>query len=74
MRLGFFMMPVHPPHRTLTETLEEDTEKSAPPTGSASKESWLGEHFSATSEPIPSPLMFTARLLPQTKICASAPA
>jgi len=28
---------------------------------------WLGEHFSATSEPIPSPLMFMASLVPQTK-------
>jgi alkanesulfonate monooxygenase SsuD/methylene tetrahydromethanopterin reductase-like flavin-dependent oxidoreductase (luciferase family) len=27
---------------------------------------WLGEHFSATSEPIPSPMMFMASLLPRT--------
>ncbi len=26
MRLGFFMMPVHPPARSFTETLAEDTE------------------------------------------------
>jgi alkanesulfonate monooxygenase SsuD/methylene tetrahydromethanopterin reductase-like flavin-dependent oxidoreductase (luciferase family) len=28
---------------------------------------WLGEHFSATTEPIPSPLMFMAGLVPRTK-------
>ena len=28
MRLGFFMMPVHPPARSFTDTLAEDTEKS----------------------------------------------
>ena len=28
MRLGMFMMPVHPPDRTFWSTLEEDTEKS----------------------------------------------
>ncbi len=27
----------------------------------------MGEHFSATTEPFPSPLMFLAGLVPQTK-------
>jgi alkanesulfonate monooxygenase SsuD/methylene tetrahydromethanopterin reductase-like flavin-dependent oxidoreductase (luciferase family) len=30
-------------------------------------ELWMGEHFSATSEPIPSPLMFLANVLVRTK-------
>ena len=30
-------------------------------------ELWMGEHFSATTEPFPSPLMFLAGLVPQTK-------
>ncbi|HUZ32058.1 MAG TPA: LLM class flavin-dependent oxidoreductase [Xanthobacteraceae bacterium] len=67
MRLGFFMMPVHPPHRTFTETLEEDTEKSLLADRLGFEELWLGEHFSATTEPIPSPMMFMAGLLPRTK-------
>jgi alkanesulfonate monooxygenase SsuD/methylene tetrahydromethanopterin reductase-like flavin-dependent oxidoreductase (luciferase family) len=67
MRLGFFMMPVHPPARSFTETLAEDTEKSLLADRLGFSELWLGEHFSATSEPIPSPLMFMAGLLPQTK-------
>jgi alkanesulfonate monooxygenase SsuD/methylene tetrahydromethanopterin reductase-like flavin-dependent oxidoreductase (luciferase family) len=67
MRLGFFMMPVHPPARSFTETLFEDAEKSVLADRLGFTELWMGEHFSATSEPIPSPLMFMAALLPRTK-------
>lgn len=67
MRLGMFMMPVHPPARSLTDTLAEDTEKSLLADALGFNELWLGEHFSASSEPIPSPLMFFASLLPHTK-------
>jgi alkanesulfonate monooxygenase SsuD/methylene tetrahydromethanopterin reductase-like flavin-dependent oxidoreductase (luciferase family) len=67
MRLGLFMMPVHPPARSFTDTLAEDTEKSLLADRLGFAEMWLGEHFSATSEPIPSPLMFMAGLVPRTK-------
>jgi alkanesulfonate monooxygenase SsuD/methylene tetrahydromethanopterin reductase-like flavin-dependent oxidoreductase (luciferase family) len=67
MRLGFFMMPVHPPARSFTETMAEDTEKSLLADRLGFTELWLGEHFSATSEPIPSPMMFMAGLIPRTK-------
>src|SRR5579884_1178237 len=67
MRLGLFMMPVHPATRSFTDTLAEDEEKSIYADRLGFDELWLGEHFSATTEPIPSPLMFMAGLLPQTK-------
>jgi alkanesulfonate monooxygenase SsuD/methylene tetrahydromethanopterin reductase-like flavin-dependent oxidoreductase (luciferase family) len=67
MRLGLFMMPLHPPTRTLGAFLEETTEKVLLAERLGFDEVWLGEHFSATSEPIPSPLMFMASLVPQTK-------
>jgi alkanesulfonate monooxygenase SsuD/methylene tetrahydromethanopterin reductase-like flavin-dependent oxidoreductase (luciferase family) len=67
MRLGMFMMPVHPPDRTLSSTLEEDSEKSVLADRLGFDELWLGEHFSATTEPIPSPLMFFAGLLQRTQ-------
>ena len=66
MRLGMFMMPVHPPDRSFTDTLAEDTEKSLLADRLGFDELWLGEHFSATTEPIPSPLMFMAGLVPRT--------
>src|SRR3954466_6237952 len=67
MRLGMFMMPVHPPGRTFWSTLEENSEKSVLADALGFDELWLGEHFSATTEPIPSPMMFFAGLLPRTK-------
>jgi len=67
MRLGIFMMPVHPPARSFTDTLAEDEEKSLLADQLGFDELWLGEHFSATTEPIPSPLMFMAALVPRTK-------
>ena len=67
MRLGIFMMPVHPPGRLLADTLAEDEEKALYADRLGFDELWLGEHFSATTEPIPSPLMFMAGLVPRTK-------
>jgi alkanesulfonate monooxygenase SsuD/methylene tetrahydromethanopterin reductase-like flavin-dependent oxidoreductase (luciferase family) len=67
MRLGLFMMPVHPPNRSFTDTLGEDTEKALYADTLGFDELWLGEHFSASTEPIPSPLMFMAALAPRTK-------
>jgi alkanesulfonate monooxygenase SsuD/methylene tetrahydromethanopterin reductase-like flavin-dependent oxidoreductase (luciferase family) len=67
MRLGLFMMPVHPPGRPLADTLAEDEEKALYADRLGFDELWLGEHFSATTEPIPAPLMFMASLLPRTK-------
>jgi alkanesulfonate monooxygenase SsuD/methylene tetrahydromethanopterin reductase-like flavin-dependent oxidoreductase (luciferase family) len=62
-----FMMPVHPPDRTFWSTLEEDTDKSLLAEELGFDELWLGEHFSASTEPIPSPLMFFANLVHRTK-------
>jgi alkanesulfonate monooxygenase SsuD/methylene tetrahydromethanopterin reductase-like flavin-dependent oxidoreductase (luciferase family) len=67
MRLGIFMMPVHLPTRSFTDTLAEDEEKGLYADTLGFDELWLGEHFSASTEPIPSPLMFMASLLPRTK-------
>ena len=67
MRLGLFMMPLHPPGPPMHAHIEQDTRKSLLVDELGYDELWLGEHFSATSEPYPSPLMFMANLLPQTK-------
>lgn len=68
MRLGLFMMPLHPPQRPMHETLAEDTEKSLLADRLGFDELWVGEHFSATSEPIASPLMFMAGLIHRTQL------
>jgi alkanesulfonate monooxygenase SsuD/methylene tetrahydromethanopterin reductase-like flavin-dependent oxidoreductase (luciferase family) len=66
MRLGLFMMPLHPPTRTLSDYMAETAEKALLAERLGFDEVWVGEHFSATTEPIPSPLMFMASLIPQT--------
>jgi alkanesulfonate monooxygenase SsuD/methylene tetrahydromethanopterin reductase-like flavin-dependent oxidoreductase (luciferase family) len=67
MRLGLFMMPVHPPGRSLSDRLAENTAKSLYADAVGFHEVWMGEHFSAITEPIPSPLMFLAGLVPLAK-------
>ena len=67
MRLGMFMQPVHDPKRDLTQVLEEDREAILLAETLGFEEVWVGEHASATVEPITAPLMFLATLLGQTK-------
>ncbi|MFX5046128.1 LLM class flavin-dependent oxidoreductase, partial [Acinetobacter baumannii] len=50
------------------ETLAEDTEKSLLADRLGFHELWIGEHFSASSEPIASPMMFMAALAPRTNL------
>jgi alkanesulfonate monooxygenase SsuD/methylene tetrahydromethanopterin reductase-like flavin-dependent oxidoreductase (luciferase family) len=67
MRSGLFMMPLHPPHRPLAETIREDADKIVLADQLGLEEAWVGEHFSAASEPLASPLMFLASVLPRTR-------
>lgn len=67
MRLGMFMMPLHPPGPPMHVHIDQDTRKSLYAEELGFDELWIGEHFSAISEPYPSPLMFMANLLPQTR-------
>ena len=67
LRLGQFMMPLHPAGRPLHAYLAEDTEKALLMDRLGFDELFIGEHFSAATEPYPSPLMFAASLLPRTE-------
>ncbi len=67
MNLGIFLMPLSPHGRTMSDVMDEVTRKALLLDTVGFNEFWLGEHFSATSEAIPSPLMFMASLLPQTR-------
>jgi alkanesulfonate monooxygenase SsuD/methylene tetrahydromethanopterin reductase-like flavin-dependent oxidoreductase (luciferase family) len=61
------MMPLHPAGRPLHAYLAEDTEKALLMDKLGFDELFIGEHFSAATEPYPSPLMFAASLLPRTE-------
>ena len=67
MKLGLFQMPLHPAHRPLQETLHENTDKILHADELGFHEVWVGEHFSATTEPITAPLIFMASLVSRTK-------
>jgi alkanesulfonate monooxygenase SsuD/methylene tetrahydromethanopterin reductase-like flavin-dependent oxidoreductase (luciferase family) len=62
-----FMMPLHPPSRSMSETFAEDTAKALLADELGFEEFWIGEHFSAASEPYASPMMFMANLLARTR-------
>jgi alkanesulfonate monooxygenase SsuD/methylene tetrahydromethanopterin reductase-like flavin-dependent oxidoreductase (luciferase family) len=67
MRLGLFMMPLHPPTRDYHDMLEEDFEAVLHADALGFDDVWIGEHFSSMTEPITSPLMFLAKAIPLTK-------
>jgi alkanesulfonate monooxygenase SsuD/methylene tetrahydromethanopterin reductase-like flavin-dependent oxidoreductase (luciferase family) len=62
-----FALPLHPPGRPLHKLLEENTAKAILADRLGFDEFWVGEHHSATTEPIPSSLIFMASIAPRTK-------
>lgn len=67
MRLGYFTMPVHPMHRSWTETLKQDRKAIilADKLGFAS--AFVGEHLTDACENITNSMTFLATLIPETK-------
>jgi alkanesulfonate monooxygenase SsuD/methylene tetrahydromethanopterin reductase-like flavin-dependent oxidoreductase (luciferase family) len=62
-----FMMPLHPAGKPMHAYLAEDTEKALLLEKLGFDELFIGEHFTAATEPFPSPLMFAASLLDKTE-------
>lgn len=60
-------MPLHPLGRNFADVLKEDGDKIVYADELGFDQAWVGEHFSATTEPITSPMMFMASLLPRTR-------
>jgi alkanesulfonate monooxygenase SsuD/methylene tetrahydromethanopterin reductase-like flavin-dependent oxidoreductase (luciferase family) len=67
MKLGLFMMPLHDPNRDYTKILQDDREAILLAEKLGYEEAWVGEHYSAATEPITDPLQFMATLIPVTK-------
>ena len=66
MKLGLFMQPVHDPVREFALVIEEDRQAAILADRLGYTECYIGEHMTATVEPIASPLTFMATLLPVT--------
>lgn len=67
MRLGFFTMPMHPPHRTWGETLKEDREAFILADRLGFHDAFIGEHLTDRLENVTNSFQFLATLIPETK-------
>lgn len=67
MELGFFTMPLHPPGSDFTDNIQEDLDQIVQLDNIGYREAWVGEHFTAEWENIPSPDLFIAAALEKTK-------
>lgn len=66
MDLGIFMMPSHPPERTPIDAAEWDLQMIRWADEYGFSEAWIGEHFTAPWEPVPSPDLLIAQSLRET--------
>jgi len=67
MKLGIFMMPVHPLHRNHTETLKEDRDTVILADQLGFHDAFIGEHLTDQAENITNSLLFLATLIHSTK-------
>jgi alkanesulfonate monooxygenase SsuD/methylene tetrahydromethanopterin reductase-like flavin-dependent oxidoreductase (luciferase family) len=75
MHLGAFVMPSHPPERSVYDGLQWDLENLALLDRMGFEEAWIGEHYTAPWEPCPSPDLLIAQALQRTehiKLCPGA--
>ncbi|MFB4162351.1 LLM class flavin-dependent oxidoreductase [Alteribacillus sp. JSM 102045] len=73
MKIGLFLMPTHPPERSLYDATEWDIEMIQYADQLDYGEAWIGEHFTAPWEPIPAPDLIIAQALKATKQIKLAP-
>ena len=67
MKAGLFLMPSHPPERALYDAHQFDLGVIELADELGYQEAWIGEHFTAPWEPIPSPDLMIAQALTRTR-------
>lgn len=67
MKYSTFMMPLHPPGRNVTETLQEDREAVILADQLGFSEAYVGEHVTDSAETVTSCMIFLASLASETK-------
>src|SRR5438128_5565327 len=67
MKLGFFIMPVHPTGRDYAQVLKEDRELGLIADRLGFAEGFIGEHVTDAAERITSSLVFVASLIGETR-------
>ena len=67
MQFGLFMMPLHPPHRTFSESYQRDVDQIVLADRLGFREAFVGEHFTERWENVPAPDLLIAQALALTK-------
>jgi alkanesulfonate monooxygenase SsuD/methylene tetrahydromethanopterin reductase-like flavin-dependent oxidoreductase (luciferase family) len=67
MRLGYFTMPLHPPHRDPAQTLQEDREAIVLADRLGFHDAFVGEHLTDRCENVTNSLIFLATLIGETQ-------
>ena len=67
MKLGAFLMPSHPPERSVGEGQALDLEELERLDSFGFHEAWIGEHFTSVWEPCPAPDLLIAQGLQRTE-------
>ncbi|WP_077213053.1 LLM class flavin-dependent oxidoreductase [Bacillus dakarensis] len=73
MNIGIFLMPSHPPERSLYDATQWDLEMIQYADELGYSEAWIGEHFTSPWEPIPAPDLLIAQAITMTKQIKLAP-
>lgn len=73
MKLGAFVMPSHPPERSLIDGYRWDLEQLQLLDRLGFREAWIGEHYTARWEPNPAPDLLIAQALMRTEQIVLAP-
>lgn len=67
MKYSMFMMPLHPPGRNVTQTLQEDREAVILADRLGFSEAYVGEHVTDAAEIVTSSMIFLASLIAETR-------
>ena len=67
MKLGLFLMPSHPPERSTWDAHQWDLDCLEMADSYGLSEAWIGEHFTAPWEPVPTPDILIAQALMRTR-------
>lgn len=74
LRLGMFVMPIHPANKPLVQCIDEDIELALQCEALGIDDFWVGEHHSSVVENIVMPEIFLAKVLGQTTRLRVGPA
>ncbi len=67
MEFGLFMMPLHPPHRSIADSYDRDLDLLAHADKLGYHEAWIGEHITERWENAPVPELLIAKALAMTQ-------